>query len=202
MANKFRIFLILIFSVCLIPSSFLFSASANSLWNDKSTSLYSAQKVFKEGDIVTILVIESSTALSSAGTNTDVKDDLSAWFTNIGYGNTGTSPRSQAEIRGENNYTGTGKTTRANTIQAKIAAVVTKVLSNGNLAVSGVHTVIVNDERQEIKVNGIVRPQDITSANTVFSYQVAQAEISVMGEGSVAEAQNPGWFTRFLNWLF
>ncbi len=177
---------------------------ANSLWNKDSTSPYSSSKSFKEGDIVTILILESSSALSQAGTNTGVRDDLSFNFTNTlqNIYSTAGGPSGIAGINGQNKYTGTGSTTRTSNIQAKISAVVTKVFPNGNLALLGRHTIVVNREREEMTITGIIRSKDITQANTVYSYQVAESNISVKGEGSVAEAENPGWFTRILNWLF
>ena len=60
----------------------------------------------------------------------------------------------------------------------------------------------INDESQEILISGIIRSKDVSPANTVYSYQVADAQVSFKGTGAVQEAEAPGWFTRILNWLF
>ena len=78
---------------------------------------------------------------------------------------------------------------------------VVKVLDNGNMVVEGRRSVIVNDETQVITLSGVIRPQDITSTNTVLSSQVADAEIQMVGRGVLAEAQRPGILYRLLDWL-
>jgi flagellar L-ring protein precursor FlgH len=187
----------------LIFAVFSSQGISDSLWNEESSSPYSMQKTFKEGDIITVLILESSSALQQAGTDTGVKDDLGLRFTHTLQGLYPTvGPRSEVGMRAENKYRGTGRTTRTSNIQATVAAVVTKILPNGNLAILGRHTIEVNKEKQEISVSGMIRGKDVSLSNTVYSYQVAEAKISVKGEGTVAEAETPGWFTRILNWLF
>jgi flagellar L-ring protein precursor FlgH len=190
-------------ALCLFIFVFTSVSYCESLWKADSTSLYSAQRTVKEGDIITMLIIESSSALSSAGTDTGVRDDLSLKLNyTLQQLYSGNNQRNEGQMKAENKYYGTGKTTRASNIQAKISAVVTRVLSNGNLVIVGKHVVTVNDERQEIKISGVIRAKDITPANTVYSFQVAEANIEVLGEGTVADAESPGWFTRIFNWLF
>jgi flagellar L-ring protein precursor FlgH len=103
---------------------------------------------------------------------------------------------------GGNVYKGLGATTRTSNVTAKIAAVVVKVLANGNLMISGEHRVEVNDEVQTLKISGMVRPKDVGLQNTVYSYQVAGADVSVKGQGTVGDAESPGVFSRFFNWIF
>lgn len=193
---------ILFFSLC----SLILTAgicNADSLWNKRSSSPYSPEKSYKIGDIITILIIESTDAQQKAGTNTNIKDDMGLKFTHtidrltslIGQNNT-------AAFQDSNKYTGTGTTQRASSVTTKIAAIVTEVMENGNLRIEGTHTLDVNDESQEILATGIVRSKDISVSNTIYSYQIANAEISVKGTGVVQEAESPGWLTRVLNWLF
>jgi len=178
-------------------------ASADSIWNDNSASPYSTQKAYKVGDIINIIILESSSAKNLAGTKTDVRDDLGVKFTHtiqrlapvIGTNN-------QAAGQFSNKYAGSGQTTRGSNVQARISAWVTEILPNGNLAIKGQHKVEVNDEVQEIALAGIVRPKDISGANTIYSYQVANAALSVKGTGAVADSESPGWITRIFNWLF
>ncbi len=101
-----------------------------------------------------------------------------------------------------NKYDGSGKTVRTNMVTAKVAARVTELMLNGNLRIEGTHTVGVNDEVQTVAIHGVIRSKDVTQQNTVLSWQVADAEVKVIGTGIVAEAEQPGWFTRILNWLF
>jgi flagellar L-ring protein precursor FlgH len=187
----------------LLVLSASFAVSADSVWNNDSASPYSTEKALKVGDIINIIILESTTAKNQAGTKSDVKDDLSGKFTH--------TIQRLAPIIGRNNqltgqisnkYQGIGQTSRASSVQARIAAWVTEVLPNGNLEIKGKHKVQVNDEIQEITITGSVRPKDISGANTVYSYQVANAELTVLGTGVVADTESPGWLTRIFNWLF
>lgn len=191
------------FCIALILCCCVALASADSIWNENSASPYSTQKAYKVGDIINVIILESSNAKNLANTKTNVKDDLSAKFTH--------TIQRLAPIIGKDNslagdvsnqYTGDGSTTRGSNVSARIAAWVTEVLPNGNLSIKGQHKVEVNDELQQITLTGIVRPKDISGVNTVYSYQVASANLSVRGSGAVADTAAPGWLTRLFNWLF
>ena len=198
MINKKVILAFVLLSVIVVFPSF-----GNSVWNENTASPYSSQKAYKIGDIINVMIVETSSAKNQAETKTNLKDDLGIQFTHtlqrlapiIG---TNTQVTGQAA----NTYTGNGQTTRGSTMQARVSAWVTDVLPNGNLAIKGQHKLEINDELQEINITGIVRPKDISGANTIFSYQVASAELSVKGTGSVGDAESPGWITRFINWIF
>jgi flagellar L-ring protein precursor FlgH len=182
---------------------FAFPVYADSIWNKESASPYSTQKAYKVGDIINIVILESTSAQNKAGTKTDVRDDLGAKFTHtlqrlapiIGRSN-------QLAGQVSNRYKGLGQTSRSSSVQARIAAWVTEVVPNGNLKIKGRHKVEVNDEIQEITITGIVRSKDISGLNAIYSYQVANAELAVKGTGVIAETESPGWLTRIFNWLF
>jgi flagellar L-ring protein precursor FlgH len=201
MRNK-RFIKIIAVGICLIGSLF-YPAWANAIWGENSSSPYSTEKAYKVGDIVNVLILESTAAQNRAGTKTDVKDDLGLQFTHTIARLApvvGTNNSIDGEF--ENRYDGLGQTSRISKVQARVAAWVTEVLENGNLKVKGLHKVQVNDEIQEITIMGVVRPKDISGANTVYSYQLADAEVLVKGTGVVAESESPGWLTRIFNWLF
>ena len=190
-------------SLVMLVSSWGFLADADSLWKKSSSSPYSPEKSYKVGDIITVLINEISSAQHKAGTKTDIKDDLGLKFTHsierltpvIGTNN-------QAAGQWANKYTGTGGTERSSNVTARVAALVTEVMDNGNLKIEGKHKVNVNDENQDIVITGIVRSKDISINNTIYSHQVANAEVSITGTGVVQEAESPGWLSRILNWLF
>ena len=191
------IFLVLVFSLLLVQAGF-----SDSIWQEGvSTSPYSTQKTYKIGDIVYVVILESTSALSKAGTETNVKDELSASFHHT-IDTLGFETDASINPKVENKFDGAGKTTRSTAIQARVAARVTRVLKNGNIKIVGKHVIEVNGEEQEIVISGVVRSKDINQANAIYSYQVANAKISVMGSGMVAEAEQPGWFSRILNWIF
>ena len=191
-------FLALIFCFVLLNAAF-----GDSIWSKNSSSIYSTDKAYKVGDILTIIVVENTDAQQKAGTTTTVKDDLSLKLTN-NVQKLASLLGSDSSITGQtgNKYAGSGTTQRASTVTAKISATVAEVMENGNLRIEGRRVLDINDESQEILISGIIRSKDVSPANTVYSYQVADAQVSFKGTGAVQEAEAPGWFTRILNWLF
>jgi flagellar L-ring protein precursor FlgH len=190
---------IVVLAVLLLSANFAYS---DSIWNSGSGSVYSTGKAFKVGDIITIIVLESTSALQKAQTDTNANDTLGGVL-NTTLSHLGFAPGEKSlSMNGSNIYSGLGSTARTSDVTAKIAAVVVKILPNGNLMIAGQHRVEVNDEVQTIEISGMVRPNDVSLLNTVYSYQVAQASLSVKGKGVVGEAESPNVVVRFLNWLF
>ena len=96
-------------------------------------------------------------------------------------------------------FTGTGSTSQAGSVTAYMTATVVSVLPNGNLVIRGTRWTKVNDELQQIVLEGVVRPVDISNTNTVLSQDVAEAKIFMLGKGPVAQYQKPGWLEQIWN---
>ncbi len=94
---------------------------------------------------------------------------------------------------------GRGKIDRSETVTLRVATVVTQVLPNGNLVLSGRQEVRVNNELRELAINGIVRPQDIASDNTVRHDRMAEARISYGGRGTISDVQQPRYGQQLLD---
>jgi len=196
---KFRIFII----CCLLLVVSCKLAYADSLWKDGTSSPYTTAQSFKVGDIITVMVLESTSAIHKAKTDTNVQDDFGVKLAHSLDRIATLIPRSTtSDGYQKNKYGGSGKTERTSSLKSKVPVVVTEVLSNGNLRVSGKHKVSVNEDTQEILVSGIIRSKDVSITNTVYSFQVADADIKVVGTGVIQDAESPGWLTRFFNWLF
>lgn len=193
---KWAIVIFLMLNLLLVDYAF-----SDSLWGRTSISPYSVSKSFKVGDIITIIILETTTAVQKAGTDTNISDNLSTTLDHT-IARLGIQPSNYLKATAGNTYKGLGGTTRTSNVTAKIAAVVVKVLPNGNLLITGDHKIEVNDEVQTIQISGMIRPKDVTLYNTIYSYQVAGANVSIKGKGDVAEAEKPGFMTRFFNWLF
>ncbi len=182
--------------------------SAQSLYRDGNTgaNIFSDHRARAVNDIVTILVVEQSTQSRTATTKTS-KDTSRTAAINDFPGLALTTRNLKAadylkfDIAGKASHEGKGEIDRSDTLTTQIPARVVKVLDNGNLVIEGRRAVLVNDETQTATISGVVRPQDITGANTVLSSQIADAEVQVIGKGVLAEAQRPGFLYRMLDWL-
>lgn len=195
--------IIFLISFCAVP------VVADSLWAPNQTSLYGVQKRrIRIGDIVTVLISESTSAVQSATTRTQKDAAVGAGMINNWdqvanlLGNETLRKTFDFGLNGDDSFQGTGQTSRQSNVRAVVTCTVTEILESGNLFIVGEHRVKVNNEIETVRISGIIRPQDITGQNTVLSSQVAKAEVSVNGEGVVAAKQTPGIMTKLFNWLF
>jgi flagellar L-ring protein precursor FlgH len=140
-------------------------------------------------DLITIVVLDNSSAVSTGVTNTTRKSSVNAAITSLA------GPKSPsgalANLANATNNTqlqGQGTTSRGTTLSTTVTAEVTAVLPNGNLVVKGQKVIAVNSEKQVITVQGIVRPDDLSPVNSVPSDRVARIEILVNGKGVVDDA--------------
>lgn len=185
-----------------------------SLWQDDSplSELFINPKAGKIGDIVTIKIVESSSASNKASTNTGRSSSLSMGVDSLfGLENRYKSSNAMphpffnpfAKVQGglSSTFDGSGTTARSGDLTAFITAKVTKVLPNGNLNIAGTREVIVNNEKQTIALSGIIRPRDISPNNIILSTYISDAKIAYSGAGIVNDHQRPGWLSRILNWI-
>ncbi len=168
---------------------------------EKIYSLYTDHRAMRVDDILTVIIIESAKAGSKSGTNTSKEH---------GYGVNGIGGSGALDflpsfgVSGglSHEYDGNAGTSREGSLNARVSARVIEVLDNGNLVVEGSKVVEINDEKEIIKISGIVRPQDIESSNIVYSYNVADAQITYSGKGTVHTGSRPGILSRILNFIF
>ncbi|MFZ4619143.1 MAG: flagellar basal body L-ring protein FlgH [Bacteroidota bacterium] len=174
--------------------------SAQDLRQNYNRSLFSDQKANQIGDGVTILVVESSSASNDSRTSTSRGSDLSL-ASSAKNGATSLLDVG-ASIGTGNSFKGEGATETKGSVRAKISARVDSIYLNGNLWISGSRTITINGEEQVIKISGLVRPSDIQSDNSIYSFNISDAAIVFQGKGLSADNQEPGWLTKFFHWLF
>ncbi|HEY2842940.1 MAG TPA: flagellar basal body L-ring protein FlgH [Bryobacteraceae bacterium] len=162
-----------------------------SLWTPTAqfSDLTSDLRARRTGDIVTIQVNESASAVSSGTVKTARNSSVQSSIAAAGGITRAVGPLANLAKVGTNTaLDGQGTTTRDTTITATISAIVTQVLPNGSLVISGTKNVRVNSENQVLAVRGIVRPVDLTTANVVPSDRIAEMEIQVNGKGVIADS--------------
>jgi flagellar L-ring protein FlgH len=179
------------------------AASSQSLWCEgTSRSIFADERSLKVGDILTVAISESSTENKNNDTSTERKSSLSAAVTAFLYpaGATGLLTKSGTlpamAFNSDHLHNGSGTISDSETIVAQIAVRVMDVLPNGDLVIEGKRETSFSMEHQTIVLRGVVRPEDVLSNNTVFSYNVADATIQIIGKGTVSDSQNKGWFNR------
>jgi flagellar L-ring protein precursor FlgH len=138
------------------------------------------------GDILTVTVQEQTSVKNQEkverSNDTSLAMRLEAYTLGDRLLKSNTLPR--IDIRKEQEFDGEAKQNSDSTVRASIAVVVIDVQPNGNLVIAGTRTVNVNDETRTLKISGLVRPLDVSPNNTVGSAQVADARISIAGEGA------------------
>jgi flagellar L-ring protein precursor FlgH len=152
------------------------------------------QHAHRVGDLLTVFVLETTTARAQAATGSDRGTDLSIDFS-------APSTTYNAALGLKNKTKGSGETTRVGELRAQITVRVVAVEENGVLRISGSQSLIVNKEHQQITLSGLVRPEDISAANTVWSTRIADADVSLVGKGAVSEAQRRNVVSRVFQWL-
>jgi flagellar L-ring protein precursor FlgH len=172
-------------------------ASANSLWRVGARAFFADQRASKVGDILTVTIdIDDSaktTNTTTSGRTTTGSAAVPHMFgleSSLGKILPGAfDPSNMVDTSTKTSNTGAGTIDREEKIQTTIAAVVTAVLPNGNLVIQGTQEVRTNTNIRQLTVAGIVRPEDISSANTIKHTQIAEARISYGGRGDIDRVQ-------------
>lgn len=152
----------------------------------------------RTGDLVTVQIVESMSAIGSADANlgkTSASGGSLPW----------PLPADWSKLMrasSETGFNGTGTTSRAASITAVITTRVKEQLPNGDLVIEGVREIVINGDRQFVTLSGIVRQADIASGNIVPSPFVGDLQIKYFGQGFMKDNLSPGWLIRFLNKVF
>lgn len=148
------------------------------------------------GDTLTINLVETTSAEKSSSTTTEKSTSVDLRAPTLG-GNTINAL--QAGIENGRNFEGSGDSSLSNKLRGNITVTVAQRLSNGNLVVRGQKWIGINQGREYIRIQGIVRPVDIQPDNSIASFKVADASISYGGQGALADASTPGLLSKFFN---
>ena len=163
-------------------------------------SLFSDYKAVNLGDAITIIVVESSEASNNAEKSTGRDSDVGFDF---GGGIDNTSlPSATLDLGSRNDFKGGGSAKSSGMVRTKLSAMIDSVLANGLLRIKGSRKIVINGEEQMMTIKGIVRTSDVSSDNTIYSYNISDAEIIFQSDGKIRDMQDPGWITKIFHWLF
>jgi flagellar L-ring protein precursor FlgH len=172
-------------------------ASANSLWRVGARTFFIDQRASKVGDILTVQISIDDSAKTTNSTTTSRTSGVTAGIPHLlGLESSlgkilpgGYDPANALQTASKTSNAGAGAVTRQEQISLTIAAVVSAVLPNGNLVIQGTQEVRTNTDIRQLTVAGIVRPEDISSSNTIKHTQIAEARISYGGRGDISRVQ-------------
>ncbi|MGA3179216.1 MAG: flagellar basal body L-ring protein FlgH [Verrucomicrobiota bacterium] len=193
--------------VCLLALLLTFQAAslmADSLWKTDTSpsSIFADKKARRVGDIMTVIIQENNGATRNNTTATSKASSVDASIASFLYGPAASGLLTKGgaypamNFTGKNSYSGGGQINNQETITAQLAVRVIDVLPNGNLVIEGRKQTSFSGEKQDAILRGTVRFDDISSANSVYSYNIADASIQYISHGTITDAQNKGWFNK------
>jgi len=159
-----------------------------------------AQRV---GDVLTIVLSETTAASKSNDASLTRKGSETIALPGALFGagalNIPAVRSGALDMSDDSKFNGTGAANQSNSLNGRLTVVVTRVYENGNLWVQGQKMLTLNQGEEYVRVEGLVRPEDIGPGNTVDSSRIGQAKISYTGAGAIHDVTKQGWFGRFFN---
>jgi flagellar L-ring protein FlgH len=192
--------------LCLAPAAL----QADSLWTAPGAperSMFSDKKASRAGDIVTVVVSETAATSSSQSKKSNKESSIDAGISQFLFPpavsalGTHKGALPATKLSGASDFNAGGQVANSQSLTARAAVLVTDVMPNGNLVIEGVRVVSFSGETQYVVLHGLVRPDDVTSANTVASSNIADVRIEFISEGSLTDAQKKGWLTKLYDKL-
>ncbi|MGE0115389.1 MAG: flagellar basal body L-ring protein FlgH [Steroidobacteraceae bacterium] len=170
--------------------------------SNRDVALFENPVAGRVGDILTVQLIESTIASKKSSTSTKKASNasLGAGTSVLGRPITvGGNNILNAGIADSSDFAGEGNSAQSNSLAGDITVTVTRRYANGNLLIRGQKWITINQGREFVRLQGIVRAVDVQPDNTVPSTRVANASISYGGQGALADANAKGWLARFFD---
>jgi flagellar L-ring protein precursor FlgH len=177
-------------------------STAGAIYNPANGfALFEDTKARAIGDLLTVVLVESTQASKKAETST-AKDTSTDIANPKLFGRpltSGGTPVGAFGLEGSRSFSGKGDASQSNQLSGSVTVTVVDRMPNGNLLVSGEKNVALNQGSEVVRLTGVVRPMDVRPDNTVTSDRIADAHIDYVGKGALADASAQGWLARFFN---
>jgi flagellar L-ring protein precursor FlgH len=181
--------------------------SQGSLYGRGKVPLFSDRKAMNVNDIITVRISETASASSTTQRNLAKVNEGKlggGFFTGTAVESLNDYTNISLENTSESAYTGTGSAIRNEQFQTTITARVIKILNNGNYFINGSREILVNGEKQVVKISGVISPYNITAGNEIDSQYISDAKIEYITQGELDQGTKRGWLSRFFDaiWPF
>jgi flagellar L-ring protein FlgH len=167
----------------------------------RDSTLFENATAQRVGDILTIRLMERTSAVKSATTSTSKSTGIGIPGPIIGGRPVTVNgvPILETEISSDQSFDGQGDSSQSNRLDGAITVTVAQRLPNGNLVVRGQKWLKLNQGHEFVRIEGIVRAIDVEPDNSVPSWKVADARIAYGGRGALEDSNSMGWIARFFN---
>lgn len=183
-----------------MPEPEIATREMNSLWSSTRHAFFEDQRAKAIGDILTVVIdMENEADLESSSTRSRSAGENAGINALGGFENyldakllpDGGDPANLADVTSNSSNNNSGSTASEDDLELKIAAVVSQILPNGNMVITGRQEVRVNYEKRILEVAGVIRPEDITIENSIPYDKIAEARIGYGGKGFISDVQQP-----------
>ncbi len=190
-----------------MPTPIVTERRPNSLWQTGSRAFFKDQRASQPGDILTVVIAFDHKAQFDNNTNGQRNTTETDGISNLGGFETlltkvlpkGADPANLVGIKGQTQNQAIAEMKREEQVNLNVAAMVQQVLPNGDLVVLGRQELRVNYEVRDLQITGVVRPQDISSTNTISLDKLAEARVSYGGRGQITNIQQPRYGSQILD---
>ena len=179
----------------LVPAS----SMAQSLWSENGYyhSIFADRKACQVGDILTIVISESTTT-SASKSSSNKKSGSTSLSAGVGIFDF----LKAASASGSDSFSAKGAAADTNTVRGNVTVTVVDVQPNGNMTIEGTQSIWQNRDEHKITFRGVCRQDDVLANNTIPSTKIADATVKFDGKGPLNAKQRQGILTQVFNFLF
>jgi flagellar L-ring protein FlgH len=193
-----------------MPAPNMGEREPNSLWQTGSRAFLRDQRASRVGDIITVVIkIDDKAQIENQTKRTRDNEEKANLDNILGFEGQlkkwlpdAVKPDKLVTLGSDSKIDGKGSVDRSEKINVKIAAIITQILPNGNMVLQGKQQMVVNYDMRELQVSGVIRPEDISSENTVNYEQIAEARIAYGGKGQIMDVQQARYGQQVYDIIF
>ncbi|MEA2062086.1 MAG: flagellar basal body L-ring protein FlgH [Gemmatimonadota bacterium] len=178
------------------------SLAAQMEFRGPTASLFTDERFFKEGDVITIVVSETVSGVNNSQFRSQRGTEAQAEF--------GTGPGKvfgllnpfSGEVSSKNNFDSRVQNNKLSRFTTEVSTRVVRIDESGNLFLEGTKVVDLPDEKHMVSISGLARSRDVSPQNTILSSQLANLQVTMKAKGEAEDARRPSIFNRILGWFF